>query len=56
METNAYIQFGEWLKKQPCWLQDATWRIYNNQKVDDLQISAYVQMCIDEIQKKDIVH
>lgn len=56
MEINAYIQFGEWLKKQPCWLQDATWRIYNNQKIDDQQVSAYVQMCIDEVQKRNIVH
>lgn len=45
MSDNAYEKFGEWLKRQPYWVQDATWRIYNNKEVDDQAIEDYVLMC-----------
>lgn len=56
MENTAYQQFEEWLKKQPFWLQDSAWRIYNKKVIDDQQISIYLQMCIDEVQKRQVIY
>lgn len=53
---NPYNQFEQWLQNQPCWLQDATWRLYNKQPIDDSQINKYVQMCLDEAQNKTVVY
>lgn len=46
--NEACTQFGKWLSTQPFWLQDATWRIYNNKKIDDEQIKLYANMCIEQ--------
>lgn len=46
---SAYLQFMEWLKKQPAWLQDATWRIFNGKKIDSAQIGKYADMCIAQV-------
>ena len=46
---SAYQQFMEWLKKQPAWLQDATWRIFNGKKIDNVQIGKYADMCIAQM-------
>ncbi len=48
MANEAYTQFGEWLKKQPWWIQDAAWRIYHGQTIDEKQIDQYVQMCVSQ--------
>lgn len=50
--VDPYDQFEQWLLKQPFWVQDAAWRLYNKRPIDDLQIQLYAQMCIDQIQKK----
>lgn len=49
---SAYVSFAEWLDKQAYWLQDAVWRIYNHQKIDDAQIHQYAEMCLAESQGK----
>ena len=54
MSNEAYLQFGQWLAKQPWWLQDATWRIYHNHVIDDKQIDQYVQMCISQGKGVDV--
>jgi hypothetical protein len=36
--TDAYAQFRKWLGLQPCWLQDATYRIYHGLSIDTKQI------------------
>ena len=33
MINEAYSRFGEWLKKQPFWIQDAAWRLYNKDNI-----------------------
>lgn len=48
----AYIQFGEWLRGQPYWLQDAAWRIYNGKEIDADQIEVYASMCVTQAKKK----
>ena len=52
--VDPYDQFEQWLLKQPFWVQDAAWRLYNKRPIDDLQIQLYAQMCIDQIQKKPV--
>lgn len=52
---NPYVQFSQWLLKQPYWLQDATWRLYNNQPIDENRIASYARMCIDQSEGKDII-
>lgn len=32
MINEVYSQFGEWLKKQPFWIQDAAWRFTTRKK------------------------
>lgn len=51
---NPYEQFGQWLEKQPYWVQDAAWRLYHKQPIDETQVNQYVQMCIDQAQKKSV--
>ena len=51
---DAYEQFGNWLIKQPFWLQDATYRIYTGNVIDEKQIDRYVEMCIDQHKRKDV--
>ena len=48
LANEAYIQFGKWLNDQPFWLQDAAWRMYTGEKIDDEQIKIYAEMCIDQ--------
>ncbi len=55
-KQNPYDQFDQWLVKQPFWVQDATWRLYNQRPIDDNQILRYVQMCLDEAQGKSVEH
>lgn len=50
---NAYAQFNTWLKMQPCWLQDAAWRIYSGKRIDDDTIRSYAEMCIAQIKKEN---
>lgn len=50
--ADAYAQFGKWLGEQPHWLQDAAYRIYHDQKIEDKQIEAYVDMCVAEGKKE----
>lgn len=45
---DAYTQFENWLGEQPCWIQDATYRIYHGLEVDDVQIAKYADMCISQ--------
>lgn len=52
-KDNAYEQFNQWLVKQPFWLQDATYRIYNGQVINEKQIDDYVSMCIAEAKKEE---
>ena len=52
----AYSQFKNWLDVQPCWLQDATYRIYHGLPIDDKQIQAYVDMCVAENKKEKPVY
>lgn len=52
MIDEAYRQFGEWLQKQPFWIQDATWRLYNNQRIDEKTIDEYILMCIQQAKNK----
>lgn len=49
-----YSQFGEWLKKQPFWIQDAAWRLYNKEEIDDKKIDEYISMCMLQSQKKEL--
>ncbi len=51
---NAYDQFEKWLKKQPFWLQDATYRIYTGKVIDEEQINRYSDMCIAQNRKADV--
>ena len=55
MAEDAYRQFEEWLQKQPYWIQDAAWHLYNKQHIDDKKIDEYIQMCILQAQKR-LVH
>lgn len=41
MTEDAYRQFEEWLQKQPYWMQDAAWYLYNKQLIDDKKIDEY---------------
>ena len=50
--ADAYAQFRKWLGEQPYWLQDAAYRIYRGQKIEDKQIQTYVEMCVAEISKE----
>ena len=51
---STYLSFADWLNKQASWLQDAVWRIYNRQKMDESQIRQYAEMCLAEGQgRKD---
>lgn len=50
--VDAYTQFRKWLGEQPYWLQDAAYRIYRGQKIEDKQIQTYVDMCVAEIRKE----
>ena len=50
--TDAYAQFRKWLGLQPCWLQDATYRIYHGLSIDTKQIETYADMCVSEIRKE----
>ena len=52
MIEEAYCQFGEWLQRQPFWIQDAAWRLYNKQEIDEKKIDEYISMCIRQNQKK----
>ena len=54
MIENPYDQFEKWLAKQPFWVQDATWRLYNKHPIDDSQISLYAQMCLDQTQNNEV--
>lgn len=54
MVENPYDQFEQWLVKQPFWVQDATWRLYNKRPIDDSQIGLYAQMCLDQTQNKEV--
>ena len=56
MTEDAYRQFEEWLQKQPYWIQDAAWYLYNKQLIDDKKIDEYIQMCILQAQKKACLH
>ena len=49
---DAYSQFEAWLGEQPYWLQDAAWRIYHGQEIDDKQISIYADMCIAQARQE----
>lgn len=49
-----YQQFIDWIKKQPAWLKDATWRIYNGKNIDNIQIEKYADMCIAESEGKKV--
>ena len=40
-DIDAYTQFEQWLGEQPCWLQDAAYRIYHGQPIDQEQIEVY---------------
>ena len=51
-QSEIYADFYKWLCMQPLWLQDATWRIYNNRSISDTQIEVFVEMCLKEIQKE----
>ena len=53
MINEVYSQFGEWLKKQPFWIQDASWRLYNKEEIDDKKIDEYISMCMLQSQKKN---
>lgn len=50
--ADAYAQFRKWLGEQPYWLQDAAYRIYRGQKIEDKQIQTHVEMCVAEISKE----
>lgn len=52
MIDEAYRQFGEWLQRQPFWIQDAAWRLYNKQEIDEKKIDEYILLCIRQNQKK----
>ena len=54
MINEVYSQFGEWLKKQPFWIQDAAWRLYNKEEIDDKKIDEYISMCMLQLQKKEL--
>lgn len=54
MVERPYDQFEKWLVKQPFWVQDATWRLYNKRSIDDSQIGLYAQMCLDQTQNKEV--
>ena len=54
MVESPYDQFEQWLVKQPFWVQDATWRLYNKRPIDDSQIGLYAQMCLDQTQNKEV--
>lgn len=56
MDYSIYEQFADWLNKQPYWLQDAVWRMYNNKQIDDKQIDVYVEMCINQVQNKKVTY
>jgi hypothetical protein len=56
MDYSIYEQFGDWLSKQPYWVQDAVWRMYNNKLIDDKQIDAYVEMCLSQVQNKKVTY
>ena len=51
---DAYAQFENWLCEQPCWLQDAAYRIYHGQPIDQEQIEAYMAMCIAQAKKEKV--
>ena len=50
--ADAYAHFRKWLGEQPHWLQDASYRIYHGQAIDDRQIQIYVEMCVAEIRRE----
>lgn len=56
MVDKVYSQFAEWLKKQTYWIQDAAWRLYNKQEIDDKKIEEYILMCMLQIQKKNCAY
>ena len=41
------------MKKQPFWIQDAAWRLYNKEEIDDKKIDEYISMCMLQLQKKN---
>lgn len=51
---DAYTQFEQWLGEQPYWLQDAAYRIYHGQPIDQEQIEAYMAMCIAQAKKEKV--
>lgn len=53
MINEVYSQFGEWLEKQPFWIQDAAWRLYNKEEIDDKKIDEHISMCMLQLQKKN---
>lgn len=53
---SPYDQFGQWVIKQPFWVQDAVWRLYNKRPIDDSKIHEYAQMCLDQLQNKAVVY
>ena len=52
--NKMYVKFEEWLHKQPYWLRDAAWRIYNAKPIEDAQIEEYVDMCIKQTKKESV--
>ena len=48
---DAYAQFEKWLDEQPYWLQDAAYRIYHGQPIDEDQIADYAMMCVVQSKK-----
>ena len=52
MAEDIYNNFGEWLKKQTFWIQDATWNLYNNKPIEDKEIENYVNMCLAEVRNE----
>ena len=55
-EIEAYSQFEKWLNEQPYWLQDATYRIYHSQPIEQQQIIDYANMCISQSKKENVDH
>ena len=55
-QEDFYLNFYNWLKSQPKWLQDAAWRIYNNKKIEYNQIEIYKEMCKKQAANEDVQH
>lgn len=51
---DAYAQFEKWLGDQPYWLQDATYRIYHGQPIEQEQIIEYAAMCVAQAKKEKV--